>query len=115
MTKLAKLISQMEGFGKKGTIPTLRHNPGDLRHSPHSTHDPKKPDDIGTIDIDEHGWQDLERQLQIYSRQGLTLRQTIYKFAPPNENNTVHYLAFIASSLGISPDTPMKDVLKIAV
>ena len=114
MTKLAALIAQMEGFGKPGVVPTLRHNPGDLRHSPHSQHpDLRKPEDIGTIDTDAHGWQDLERQLQLYAARGMTLRQAVWQFAPPNENNTAHYLDFVCKGLGMGPDSPMREVLKV--
>src|SRR6185437_4031555 len=38
VTLLARLISREEGFGIPGALPTRDHNPGDLRHSPHSAH-----------------------------------------------------------------------------
>lgn len=95
MTKLAQLISQEEGFFKPGTIPARRHNPGDLRHSPHSSHEGIGPDDIGIIDNDADGWADLERQLRIYAQRGMTLESAIYEFAPPAENDSAAYLKFI--------------------
>ena len=113
MTKLAKLISQMEGFGKPGAVPATHHNPGDLRHSPHSQHG-SDPNGIGQIDTDADGWADLERQLQLYAQRGLTLRQAIAQFAPPTENDTRGYLEFIAQGLGVSGDTPVSAVLTIA-
>lgn len=127
MTKLAKLISIEEGFGLRGAIPTTRHNPGDLRHSPHSQHPggPSHADDIGTIDTDEHGWADLERQLQIFADQGLTLRQmvNVYLGLPanppagaiaPDNNNVEVYLRGITDGLGLPAWTLVKDALKIA-
>lgn len=114
-TKLALLMGREEGFGKPGAIPTVRHNPGDLRHSPHSAH-PKGKDDVGTIDTDAHGWEDLERQLNIYAIAGLTLKQAIFVFAPPGPpdyNNAAKYLSDIAKGLGVPDSTPMVDVLRI--
>lgn len=118
MTLLAHLIAKQEGFGIPGAIPTIRHNPGDLRHSPHSEHPggPSHKEDIGTIDTDEHGWQDLERQLVIYANQGLTLRQMIHLYAPEEDhNNTSAYLEFVCRGGGWSPDTKVFEALKVLV
>lgn len=109
---LASLIAQEEGFGKPGAIPTLRHNPGDLRHSPHSAH-PGDPNAIGAIDTDEDGWMDLDRQLEIYAAHSMTLRAAIYAFAPPSENNSERYLNFVCQGLGCTPDTPVAEALKL--
>lgn len=126
-TKCAVLMSKMEGFGRPGTLPTIRHNPGDLRHGPHCEHPggPLHRNDVGTIDTDEHGWEDLERQLRIYASEGLTLKGAIYTFlgvspdadergdADVDNNHRHTYLGFVASGLGVSPDTPMSQVLLI--
>lgn len=113
MTKLALLISKMEGFGIPGKVPTTHHNPGDLRHSPHSTHLPGSPEGIGIIDTDEHGWLDLERQLGLYAERGMTLRQCIEQYAPSTENDTTNYLSFVSEELGVSPDTKLREVVGI--
>lgn len=114
MSKLAQLISKEEGFGIPGTIPTLRNNPGDLRHSPNSSH-PGDSNAVGTIDTPEHGWADLERQLQLYASRGLTLRQMIVDYyAPANENNSEQYLAFVCERLGVSDDVTVAQALEIA-
>ena len=115
MTKLAFLISREEGFGIPGTLPTRNHNPGDLRHSPHSQHDPTDPNAIGRIDTDADGWADLERQLQLYAERGMTLRQCIHEYAPAGENDTNQYLNFVVENLGVDADTPLTEVLKINV
>lgn len=115
-TLLAQLIAKEEGFFRSGTLPARLHNPGDLRHSPHSQH-PGAPDDIGTIDTDEHGWQDLERQLLIDARRGFTLRQAIYTWAPAADGNQPEkYLAdvldgFRRAGHPIWPETRLTDVL----
>lgn len=114
MTKLARLIAKEEGFGIPSSLPTRNHNPGDLRHSPHSQHDPAHPDAIGKIDTDADGWADLERQLVLYAKRGLTLREMIIDYyAPPEENNSEAYLAFVCKELGVDQRTSVTEALKI--
>ena len=113
MSRLAELISKMEGYGIPGAIPTIRHNPGDLRHAPHASHEGEGSNDIGIEDSDADGWADLERQLQLFANRQMTLRAAIYAFAPPNENNTEDYLDFICQELGVSASTPVAEALKI--
>jgi len=125
-TKLAALVARQEGFGRPGDIPTIRHNPGDLRHSPHSQHPggPAHADDVGTIDTDADGWDDLERQLQIYAAEGLTLRGMVNVYCglpanppagakAPDNNNVPVYLAAIIGGLGLPAETLVRDALKI--
>lgn len=112
-SKLAALIAQEEGYGIAGALPTRNNNPGDLRHSPHSFHDPNAPDAIGKIDTPEHGWEDLQRQLQLFADRGLTLEQAIYQFAPPSENNSEAYLEYVCNGLGCDRKTLVSDALLI--
>jgi hypothetical protein len=114
MSKLAQLIAKEEGFGIPGAVPTRDNNPGDLRHSPNSSHDGEGSNDIGIIDSVSDGWADLERQLQIYADHSMTLRAAIYAFAPPEENDSERYLNFICEGLGnVSPDIPVSQALEI--
>lgn len=114
MTKLAKLIATREGFFKSGTLPARNHNPGDLRHSPHSVHT-DDPNSIGAIDDDADGWADLERQLTLYADRGMTLSAVVYVYAPPSENDSASYLDFLIQSFGglIDADTPLRRILEI--
>jgi hypothetical protein len=113
MTKLAQLIAQEEGFNVPGSVPNRDNNPGDLRHSPHSFHTAGDPDGIGIISTVADGWEDLERQLQLYASRNLTLEQMVYEFAPPSENNSAEYLAFVCSGLKCDPQMLVSDALKI--
>lgn len=113
MTLLARLIAKKEGFGIIGAVPTRDNNPGDLRHSPHSSHEGEGSNDIGKIDTPEDGWADLERQLQLYAERGMTLREAIYEFAPPTENTSESYLAFVCNGLRLASDTPVAEALKL--
>lgn len=114
MSKLAQLIAKEEGFGLPGAVPTRDDNPGDLRHSPHSSHEGEGSNDIGIIDSVSDGWADLERQLRIYADHSMSLRAAIYAFAPPLENDSERYLDFICTGLGnVSPDMPVSEALKL--
>ena len=113
MSKLAELIAKEEGYGIPGTLPTRNNNPGDLRHSPHSFHSAADPNGIGKIDSPADGWADLERQLELYAQRGMTIEEAIYEFAPPEENNTEGYLAYVCRGLGLGETSLVSDALKI--
>jgi hypothetical protein len=113
MSKLALLIAREEGFYVPGTVPNRDNNPGDLRHSPHSFHTMDHLDGVGEIDSEADGWGDLERQLLLYADRGLTLGQAIYKLAPPGENNSAAYLAYVCTGLGCASTISVRDALLI--
>jgi len=113
MSKLAQLIAEEEGFNVPDSVPNRFNNPGDLRHSPHSFHNPGDPNGIGQIDTPADGWADLERQLQMYADRGLTLEQAIYEFAPPDENNSAQYLQFVCNGLNCPASTLVSEALMI--
>lgn len=112
-SRLAQLISQYEGFGRPGAIPTLRHNPGDLRHAPHASHEGLPSDAIGMEPSDSLGASDLEHQLTLYAARGLTLQTMIHEYAPPSENHTDFYLRFITEGLDLPATTTITDALAI--
>jgi hypothetical protein len=113
MSKLAELISQMEGFNVPGSLPNRQDNPGDLRHAPGETHPADAPNSVGSFDSPDAGWAALERQLALYAERGLTLQQAIYDFAPPTENDSGHYLDFVCTGLGCTSDTLVSDALRL--
>lgn len=121
MTRMFQLMAQLEGYGEPGKIPTVRNNPLDLKHSPHSSHEGIGPDDIGIIDTPEHGEEDGERQLQLWAERGLTIREAIQeqtgwtsKTGDVEGNNTQEYLDFVCNGIGLSPDTLLGVALEIS-
>jgi hypothetical protein len=109
---LAQAIAREEGYGIPGTIPTTHSNPGDLRHSPHSSHAGEAPDGIGEIDTPADGWADLERQLTLYASRGLTVGDMITSFyAPPSENDSARYVQNVCNFAHCSPDDLVSAVL----
>lgn len=113
-SRLAQLIAKQEGFGVPGAIPTLRNNPGDLRHGPNASHLPGAPNDVGWYVSVDLGWADLERQLKLYAGRGLTLEQAIYEFAPPSDgNDSLEYLNFVCTGLGLGPSVSVMIALEV--
>ena len=106
-TLAARLFAQREGFGKAGAVPTRDNNPGDLRHAPGASHEPGNPDGIGSFKTVAAGWAALDRQLALYASRGLTVQQAVYQFAPPSENDSAAYLAYICQGLNCQASTPM--------
>ncbi len=109
-TRLAQLIARQEGFNVPGSRPARDHNPGDLEHAPHVQ---SWDGAIGIEPSDDLGWQDLERQLQLYAERGMSLRQMVAIYAPPGENDTLRYLQFLTDALGLAPDELVSDALKV--
>lgn len=113
-TRAAQLFAHSEGFGVPGAIPTVRHNPGDLRHAPHASHDGIGPNDIGIEPNVDTGWDDLERQLRLFADRGMTIRDAVYTYAPPADGNpTEAYLNTVCKGLGLGPDVSFKIALEI--
>lgn len=115
-SRFVQLCATEEGFGKPGTVPTRDNNPMDLRHSPHSSHVGEDASAIGEIDSLADGWADAERQAQLWADRGLTLQQAVEDYlAPPSENNSLEYLAFVIAGFhgAVGENTPMADVLRI--
>lgn len=49
------------------------------------------------------GWRAAIRQIKADQKRGLTLEKFIFKFAPPNENDTTSYLSFVCHELEVDP------------
>jgi hypothetical protein len=111
MSRLAQLIAAEEGFFKSGSLPQRQNNPGDLEHAPGESHEGTGP--IGSFMTPAEGWQALEDQLQLDGGRGWTLEQMVYTYAPPEENNSAEYLAYICSGLKCDPQMLVSDALKI--
>lgn len=101
-------MAQREGFGIPGAKPTRDHNPGDLEHGPHIH---SWDGAIGIEPDDDAGWDDLERQLRIYAERGMTIREMVMIYAPPDENDAESYLSFICFHMGCEPSDYVVSVL----
>jgi hypothetical protein len=71
--------------------------------------------------VNENGWakfsnpQDgiaaLENQITLDARRGDNIRTFIEDYAPRNENDTEAYIRHMASTLGVSEDTSLTDII----
>lgn len=109
--KVAAVIATIEGYKKKGTIADRQKNPGNLRFVGQKGAS-KGTKNFAIFKTHQEGWNALRRQIQLDASRGLTLKQFIYKYAPPQENNTARYLATLASKLGASPNAKLSQVIK---
>jgi hypothetical protein len=118
---LLQAIAREEGYYEGGIPPDRperNNNPGDLLWGPEAkrlgaTHgDPTYAvfPDIAT------GWQALKGWLSVPAKfaqdgsldsgyLGATLRQIVYRFAPPTQNDSASYLKFVCSQAGLTPET----------
>ena len=61
------------------------------------------------------GWRAAFRQYDSDVKRGLTISQYIFKFAPPNENDTNAYLEFVCKEIGCTPSTKLDCISKYAL
>lgn len=61
------------------------------------------------------GWRAAVRQITLDQGRGLTVRQFLFKFAPPSENDTMNYLKFILKELSIYGDDLLETVSPYAL
>ena len=83
-------------------------NPGNIRHGSNwQGLSVKQPDkDFCTFDTPEYGIRALSKVLTIYRQKGFdTVRAIINRWAPPSENNTGAYVAAVAATMKVDPDT----------
>lgn len=111
---LACAIATQEGFFTPGTIPAIRHNPGDLRYAqqvgttrPDGTAGPVHPNTVEPIAVFATvglGTTALYRQLWLQVAHGQTVRQIIAQWAPQSENDTSVYLQDVLRWTGLPAD-----------
>lgn len=109
--KLANAIATYEGYKKTGTLADRQRNPGNLRFAGQKNA-VKGEKGFAKFKTHQDGFNALIAQIKLDANRNLTLRQFIYKYAPPKENNTAAYLRSVSKTLGISPDTKLKTVIK---
>ena len=107
---LVSSIARQEGFfaGDQKLTPVVRNNPGDLRYahqrnatSPDGTTEGmQNPEPIAVFSSLEAGIAALYRDVLAKIATGASLKEVIYVFAPPNENNSATYLANVAAWTG---------------
>jgi hypothetical protein len=112
---LATAISRAEGFGKRHTIPTRYHNPGDLKGSRSSTplegqvrigkagHIVFKDDEAGKAALRDYIVRMMDGR-SAHFNPNLTLKQVARRYA----ENWRPWVKVVSSDLGVSPNTTLR-------
>ncbi len=85
------------------------HNPGNIRHGDkwQGLSDTQTDKSFCQFVSPEYGIRAMLKILRNYERKyGLnTVRQLITRWAPPNENNTENYIAYVCNAVGVASST----------
>lgn len=102
----------MEGWLTPTSRCRRNHNPGNIRYGlfAHS-HGAVGTDGAFAIFKDDASGFDAMSQLLEAAYQGDTISKAIYRYAPPNENNTTQYIANVCLWTGLKPDTILSNSL----
>jgi hypothetical protein len=112
---LANSIAQMEGFNTPGSIANRYNNPGNLRYAATQNGSAQTASGtFATFATPEDGWAALNSYIDTKANSGQTLRDFIYVYAPPVENNTSSYLNYLSGQLGIGADQSLGDLLNVS-
>jgi hypothetical protein len=111
VTDLMNSIAKMEGYNVSGSIAQRNNNPGNLRSGVGQVGSENTVSGtFATFATPADGWAALHNQIDIQAGQGQTLRDFIYQYAPPSENNTSSYLNVLVADLGVSADSSLSDL-----
>lgn len=112
---LASAIATAEGYfaADPNVIPRRLNNPGDLKFAG-QLNATKDETGFARFSSPQAGIVGLYRQILASMARGISLRQLITGWAPPNENDTSNYLAETIRRLGgIDPDVPLWDLIEL--
>lgn len=91
------------------------NNPINLRYANQYEAVGRDKDDFAVFLTPETGWRAAHAQIQLDQDRGHTLQSFIFKFAPPNENNTNEYLEYVTFRLRVEPTIPLNVISKYAL
>lgn len=109
----SEAIAREEGFNVKGSRAQRNNNPGNLNFAKWqadlygATLETARAGEVARFacfPTAMNGFNAL-RHLVVDDYLGLTLRQAIYKWAPPTENHSDSYVQNVATWMEVSPDT----------
>ena len=117
-------MAQMEGWGAPNARPTRNNNPLDLEWGPEAKAfgatggDPR----FAIFPDAETGWNAGRRWLSVPAKMddggnlvggymGATVEEVINRFAPPDENDTAGYVAYVTEKAGCQPSDVLTPAL----
>lgn len=90
-------------------LATVNNNPGNLKFVGQTGATPGEKG-FAKFETPEAGYSALRDQIERDAGRGLTLGGYITKAGPPSENDTAGYIGSAVKALGVSADTPLKDI-----
>lgn len=118
---LLEAMAKMEGFGADvKNRPTRNNNPlnitwGDFARRNGATRleitQPGVKAKYAVFPSAEVGFAAAKALLQGPSYKGLTIKEAIYKWAPPSENDSAGYVDFVCKAIGWPPETVIDELL----
>src|SRR6185312_14519355 len=108
MMTFCEAIARQEGWLVADSRCRRNHNPGNIRYGEFAqSHGAVGTDGVFAIFPDDvAGFRAMSVLLNAAYR-GLTVAQSIAKWAPPTENNTAQYVDDIVEWTGMKPDTEL--------
>lgn len=116
MSSLRDVIAQLEGFGQPGAIPTVANNPGNLElgNIGYGTITAGGGNQITVFPSETSGWAALDNQLNKIGAgksSVYTPDMSLSQFGTTYSGGNPNYGSNLASMLGVSPSTPVGDVI----
>ena len=110
---ILQAIGKMEGFGLPGSRATRNNNPGNLNFVPWTKQHGAALEEIpasikeqprfAAFPSADQGWAAL-RYLLMARYKGRTVAAAFNQYAPPGENDTNAYTAFVCKECGLQPE-----------
>jgi len=120
-SRIEAAINFLNGLEKKMNRAQRNNNPVNLKFAGQNEAIGQDSDGFAIFPTPMAGWRAAHAQIKLDQVRGLTLKQFIFKFAPPEENNTNAYLEFVMDHLQIeddpnpTPDTKLFDISKYSL
>ena len=117
MDALSRAIARAEGWGKPGTIPTLYHNPGDLKAGPTPLPGQRKVGKAGHIVFvnAEAGWAALREYLTGIAegrRKHYVASMTLAQVSRVYAQQWRPWLRIVTKELAVPTNTKLQELLK---
>jgi len=91
------------------------NNPVNLRYARQRESSGKDIDGFAVFPTPEAGWRAAHRQIKLDQGRGLTIKEFIFKFAPPSENDTNAYLDFVCTNMQCKYQTLLQTLSPFAL
>ncbi len=98
-------LASCEGFYVQGSRPERNNNPGAIMIYVQGKQQMKK------YNTKEDGFAELKTKIVNYAKKGVTVGEWIYRWSPPQYNNTEMHIACITSKSGVARNEFLSDLL----